>query len=161
MAKKGGKQKAKQSLKKGGPASSSRQATNCSVADVVATIRRFTLYTTNLNQNKRIRGFVALGAQKRAKAGTVFDTAAAMMMDATSKGTVCGADKPPNATVLAVYNKLQNCSATAATLCTVSLTAAQNATVTSCATALSSYITAFQVKRGSQVVRGLSPVFTV
>ena len=112
---------------------------------MVAAIKKFTLYTTNLNQNKRIRGFVSLSQQKMVKASTTFATAAAVMWDATSNGNTCNSG-PANSSVSTVNNKLQNCNVTAAAVCNVSLTLAENATVTLCAASLTNYTTAFQVR---------------
>ena len=158
---KGGQKKGKKAAKKAGKkskkvgkhskkskkqgAKADRQTSSCGVADVISAIKKFTLYTTNLNQNKRIRSFVNLGQAKLNKAPTAFVGAAAVMQDATGGGSLCNGASP-NTSVLATFNKLQNCDKTAAQLCNVALTAAQNATVTSCATSLTNYTTAFQVR---------------
>jgi hypothetical protein len=120
---------------------------SCTLDIVVNATRKFTLYLTNLKQNERIRNFASIAASKAAKAKTVFQVAAANMVDATSSGTVCAGTRPPNATVLAIYNGLQNCSASAVKACTIGLTAEQNSSLTTCADALSAYIKKFQVPR--------------
>ena len=122
-----------------------RQTASCGVADVVAAIKKFTLYTTNLNQNKRIRSFVSLTQQKMVKASTTFATAADVMWDATGNGNTCNGG-PVNSSVSTINNKLQNCNVTAAAVCNMSLTLAENATVTLCAASLTNYTTAFQVR---------------
>jgi hypothetical protein len=124
-----------------------KQTTTCGVADVVAAIKKFTLYTTNLNQNKRIKSFLGQSQSKAGKAPTAFQTALSTMDDATSGGTSCNGGAP-NSTVTTIYNKLKNCSASAAALCNVQLSAADNATVNACATSLAAFVVSFQVSKG-------------
>jgi len=123
--------------------SNSTTSASCGVADVVAAIKKFIVATNNLNQNKRIKSFVLQSQQKYTKAPNTFQTAFNVLADATGSGASCNGGAP-NTSVATVYNRLKNCSLSAANLCNVQLSAADNATVTSCAVSLASFITAFQ-----------------
>jgi len=130
--------------------------TTCGVADVVAAIKKYTLYSTNLNQNKRIKSFVSQCQSKAGKAPTTFQPAYAVLADATSNGTSCNS-AAVNTTVSAIYNRLQNCSTTAVSICTVQLSAADNATVTSCGTSLAAFVVSFQVCEERRIKGTVSP----
>jgi hypothetical protein len=82
--------------------------------------------------------------QKMNKAPTAFVEAANIIADTTSNGTRCNGG-PANTTVSSLYDKLKNCATTAVAACNMTLSAADNATVTACANSLTNYTTAFQV----------------
>ena len=116
----------------------------CGVADVVAAVRKYTVYITNLNRNRRINNFVTQSQSKMSRASTVFVQAAAALADATLGGTKCNG-ATPNASVATVYTTLQNCSKTVASNCDVKLTSAESSIVDSCNKSLNAYVAAFQV----------------
>jgi hypothetical protein len=121
-----------------------QSSTTCGVADMVAAMKKFTAYTANLNQNKRITRFVSQSQSKASKALTAFESAHSLLGDATANGTLCN-NKTANSTVSTAYRTLQNCSKSAASLCSVELSPAENATVNSCLVSLDAFIVSFQV----------------
>jgi len=128
--------------------SKARQSnTTCGVADVVAAIKKFTAYTTNLNQNKRIKSFVSQTQSKAVKALTGFQAALSLLALMCNKYNVT-----VNSTVSTTYSTLQNCSKSAASLCNVELSPADNTTVNSCFTSLNAFIASFQVHTALQGV---------
>jgi hypothetical protein len=139
------KNKSKSGHQKQKSLETSRQsASSCDWTTVVTAIKKYILYTNNLNQNKRIKSFVALGQQKAGKGATSFASTYNILSDATQQGGSCNG-VAANSSVTALYTKLQNCSASAPSICNISLSDADNATVTSCYPALLNYTTAFQV----------------
>jgi hypothetical protein len=146
--KKSKKSNRKQKVGKKKPAKSSgkvrQSSTSCGVADVLAAIKKFTAYTANLNQNKRITRFVSQGQSKASKALTAFESAHSLLGGATANGTLCN-NRAANSTVSAIYWTLQNRSKSAASLCSVELSSAENATVNSCLVSLEAFIVSFQV----------------
>jgi hypothetical protein len=124
----------------------------CDFKDVVNATRKFALYSSNLNQNKRLKSFLTLSQTKAAKAATTFQTTLAVLADATANGTTCNF-APANSTVTTLFNKLQNCAQSAASACSIELSPADNATVTSCSALLPAYIESFQVSRVRQLNR--------
>jgi hypothetical protein len=121
-----------------------QSSANCGVADVLAAVKKFTAYTANLNQNKRITRFVSQGQSKASKALTAFESAHSLLGGATANGTLCN-NKAANSTVSIIYRTLQNCSKSAASLCSVELSSAENATVNSCLGSLEAFVASFQV----------------
>ncbi len=121
-----------------------QSSATCGVADVLAAIKKFTAYTANLNQNKRITRFVSQGQSKAGKALTAFESAHALLGGATANGTLCN-NRAANSTVSTIYRTLQNCSKSAASLCSVELSSAENATVNSCLVSLEAFVVSFQV----------------
>ena len=131
-------QKSKQ-VKKTSKNNASRQSA-CGVADIVSALKKFTLYTTNLNQNKRIKGIISHAQAKKSKAPgpSVFQQAYEHMNEATGGGHTCNS-REPDQEEMTTYDTLSFCSTSAQRQCDIQLSATEDDVVNRCAAGLSNY----------------------
>ena len=114
-------------------------------ADLLAKTKKFVLYFYQSQKLNRITSWVKLAQNKKAKALSTFSPARDALGTSTNQGTSCAGNSSALGAANTTYTTLVSCNTTASTICDVSLNATSDTLVTSCTTALATYIADFRV----------------
>jgi len=112
------KKRFRKGKKKGSPISKIQggRQTSCNSTALILKMKRFNKIQTEARLAKRITGFATQMANKKNTSSTTFDDSLTAINESTNGGKSCGSGNS-SAEEKAVYDKLKNCSKTAAAAC--------------------------------------------